>query len=970
MDKIYLLDAYALIYRSYYAFMSRPMHNRKGINTSAIFGFTKFLRDLIVRETPRYLGVAFDPKGGSFRKELFPAYKANRSETPEDIIVAVPYIKSILEAMRIPCLEVAGYEADDVIGTLSVRAAAEGYEVYMVTPDKDFGQLLQPNVYIYRQGKSGDGVEIIGAEQIKEKYGIADPQQVIDILALWGDAADNIPGVAGIGEKGAAKLVGEFGTVENIIANIDKLKGRQRENIIAGEEQLRLSKRLATIETDVPVEFSVEALRMSDPDCDRLRELYTELDFNMFLREMDGSRPTPFNKALCTGASAGVVQNSGTETTTGETVGAGNTTVQYDLFGAPMQSDLFGGDKIVGSDSRQTTADTEGASDVFSGAYKNISFSEHIYTTISGDDEIASLVARLTEVGEFAFALKTTSERCTDCRIVGVAFSTAEGKAWYIHVADDEQHRLHLLKPLFENPDIAKISHDIKFPIMALARAGITLNGFKYDTMLLHYLLDPESRHTMDYLSRLYLDYLPVEIESLTGRGARQLTIDLLAPEQLAEYCAEYADIVFRLRNILWPKVVSAGLEPLYRRIEEPLIEVLADMELTGVKIDAEQLAEYGRELTVEMERLEAHIRELTGLPDLNVNSSRQLGVALFEKLRITAKPKRTKTKQYSTDEEYLTTLIDRHPVVEMVLEYRTLKKLLSTYIEALPQMADSETGRIHTSFNQAVTATGRLSSTNPNLQNIPIRTEQGRRIRKAFVPSEAGRQILSADYSQVELRLMAHLSGDKALIEAFRNGEDIHSATASRLFGVPLAEVTAEQRRKAKTVNFGIIYGISAFGLKQRMRNMTLEEARATIEGYFKAYPQVREYMDRVVEEARERGYVETLFGRRRYLPDIRSANSTVRSLAERNAINAPLQGSAADIIKLAMIAVYREFRTRGLQSKLILQVHDELVIDMLECERTEVETIVVDAMHNAAVLSVELAVDCGVGADWLEAH
>ena len=956
MEKIYLLDAYALIYRSYYAFMTHPMHNRAGINTSAIFGFTKFLRDIIVREKPRYLGVAFDPKGGSFRKELYPEYKANRSETPEDIVIAVPYIKRILEAMKIPCLEVAGYEADDVIGTLSVRAAASGYEVYMVTPDKDFGQLLQRNVYIYRQSKGNEGAEIVGAEQIMEKYGIADPKLVIDILALWGDAADNIPGVPGIGEKSAGKLVGEFGTVENILANTDKLKGRQKENIIAGRDQLLLSKRLATIDTDVPMEISFESLRMRDPDCNMLREIYSELDFNMFLREMDGRHPSPFNKALGGGDPCA------------ENVLAEQKISQHKSTAAAATVDAVQSDLFAAADS---AANSVAGSPEFSGNYKTISVSVHDYSVVRSGEELAVLAGRLAACSEFSFQIKTSAENCTACRILGIAFSISSGEACYVPAdADGGDTYLQLLKPVFENPDIAKAGHDLKFSIMVLGRAGIRLRGFKYDTMLLHYLLDPESRHGLDYLSRYYLDYLPADLETISGRGIRQLSAEPVDEDRLSEYCSERADIVLRLKNILWPKVSESGLEDLYRNIEEPLIEVLADMELTGVKIDAERLAAYGRELTVEMERLESQIREITGIPDLNVNSSRQLGVALFEKLRITAKPKRTKTKQYSTDEEYLTSLSERHPVVEMVLEYRAIKKLLSTYIEALPQLADPETGRIHTSYNQAVTATGRLSSTNPNLQNIPIRTEQGRLIRKAFVPSAEDRLILSADYSQVELRLMAHLSGDKALIEAFRHGEDIHTATASRLFGVALPDVTPEQRRKAKTANFGIIYGISAFGLRQRMRNISMEEAKAIIDGYFAAYPQIREYMNRVIVEARDRGYVETLFGRRRYLPDIRSANATVRSLAERNAVNAPIQGSAADIIKIAMITVWREFRERGLKSKLILQVHDELVVDMLKSERDEVEAIVVNAMRNAASLSVELSVDYGVGSDWLEAH
>lgn len=940
MERVYLLDAYALIYRSYYAFMGRPMRNRQGMNTSAVFGFTKFLRDIISREHPRYMGVAFDPKGGTFRNELYPAYKANRSETPEDIIVSVPYIKRILAAMRIPCLEVAGYEADDVIGTLATKAAADGYEVYMVTPDKDFGQLVGHGIYIYRQRRNGEGVEIVGSEQLKERYGISDPHLVADMLALWGDAADNIPGVQGIGEKGAAKLVAELGTVDNILANADRLKGRQKENILAGRQQLLLSKTLATIRTDVPIEFVPEELSVKEPDGDALREVYRELDFGMFLREMEtpgGGRAT---------ADGGQVEASPAR------AAAHGTAVQRDLFG--------------------NEADGAAVSEAAAAGCRTVADTEHCYHTVTTDEELRSMAEALSGYGELCFDVETTGFDCYTNRIVGISFCVREGEAYYVPVPEGEDGRkvLSQLKPLLEEPSVAKIGQNIKFDIMALAVAGIRVGGFLYDTMIMHYLLDPESRHGMNYLARYYLNYSPVEIESLIGRGSRQITMDRVPLAAIAEYCAEDADVTMRLKNVLWPKIEGSAFERLYREIEEPLIGVLADIELTGVRIDTDLLADYGRELSEEMASIEARIREAAGVPDLNINSARQLGTVLFEKLRIDPKPKRTKTKQYSTEEEYLVSLADRHPVVNMVLEYRGIKKLLSTYIEALPQLVNPVTGRVHTSFNQAVTATGRLSSTNPNLQNIPVRTEQGRRIREAFVPSDDEHLLLSADYSQVELRLMAHLSGDEALIEAFRHGEDIHRATAARLFGIPLAEVTAEHRRKAKTANFGIIYGISAFGLRQRMGNISMEEAKSIIDGYFAAYPGVKEYMERVVAEARDRGYVETIFGRRRYLPDIRSGNANVRSLAERNAINAPIQGSAADIIKIAMNRVDREFCRQGLRSKVILQVHDELVVDMLRSEQERVTDIVREAMSGAAQLKVELVVDCGVGRNWLEAH
>lgn len=960
MERIYLLDAYALIYRSYYAFMSRPMRNSRGINTSAVFGFVKFLRDIIMKETPHYLGVAFDPKGGNFRNELFPAYKANRSETPEDIIIAVPYIKRILEAMGIPCLEVPRYEADDVIGTLASKAAAAGYEVYMVTPDKDFGQLVRENVYIYKQRKSSDEIEIIGCPELKEHYGIDDPRLIIDILALWGDASDNIPGVMGIGEKGAMKLVNEYGTVENILARVDELKGKQKENIIAGREQLLLSKTLATIDVDTPIDFIPSALKMENPDCDALREVFKELEFNMFLREMDSTRQTPFVKAV-KGAPpcSSVVPVMGS----GEVSSATDTLVQRDLFGNP----------VAVSDSKNNVAKESVLmfDESSSGGYKTIADVPHQYHTITTPQQLSSLVARLSREEAFCFDTETAGFDCRTDRIVGISFSAKEGEAYYVPISEgDEDGFLKMLKPLFEEASIAKIGQNIKFDIMVLSVAGVEVCGFKYDTMILHYLLDPESRHNMNHLARFYLNYSPIEIETLIGRGSKQLTMDIVPLDAVAEYGAEDADVTFRLKNVLWPQVEEMGFGNLYRDIEEPLIGVLAEIELTGVKIDVEQLREYGRELNIEMDAIERRIREIAGVPDLNVNSSRQLGIVLFEQLRIDPKPKKTKTKQYSTDEEYLTYLSDRHPVVDMILEYRGLKKLLSTYIEALPMLVSPVTGHVHTSFNQAVTSTGRLSSTNPNLQNIPIRTPQGRRIREAFVPSDAQHLILSADYSQVELRLMAHLSGDEALIEAFRQGEDIHRATAARLFGITQQDVTAEHRRKAKTANFGIIYGISAFGLKQRMGNISMEEAKQIIDGYFRAYPKVKEYMERVVVEARDNGYVETIFGRRRYLPDIRSGNSVVRSLAERNAINAPIQGSAADIIKIAMSRVQGRFRAEGIRSRMILQVHDELVVDMLRDEQERVVAIVKETMESAAQLSVRLVADYGVGDNWLTAH
>ena len=964
MKKLYLVDAYAMIYKAYYAFMGRPMRNRAGLNTSAVFGFAKFIRDLVVRETPRYLGVAFDPRGGSFRRELYPEYKANRAATPEDIELSIPYIKRILGAMRIPVLEMERYEADDVIGTLSAKAAGDGYTVYMVTPDKDFGQLVGERVFIYKQSRSGEGTEIIGPEQIKEHYGISDPRQVIDILALWGDASDNIPGVPGIGEKSAAKLVSEYGSVENLLARADSLKGKQKENILASRDQLLLSKELATIKLDVPIDFVPSELEMERPDCRELVEIYRELDFNMFIREIEGDRPSPFREVCC---EAGEREPAAPQARIEEqkNISAGRNA-------APVQRDLFGGGAGFpeGELSDDPALRSEFAAAEAAG-YSTLLTTPHDYRIASALDEVAALAEELGRRSEVCFDTETTGFDCFTSRIVGISFAVAEYEAWYVPLSpDDEQEKLSLLKPVLENPGIAKIGQNIKFDLTMLAQAGIEVAGFLYDTMILHYLLDPESRHGMTYLANKYLTYSPVEIESLIGRGSRQIDMSQVPVERAAEDGAEDADVTLRLKNVLWPLVEEQNLAELYRTVEEPLIRVLARMETVGVKIDAVQLAEYGRTLRRELAAIEDRIREATGMTDVNLNSSRQLGIILFERLRIDAKPKRTRTGQYSTDEEYLLSIADRHPVVGMVLEYRGIKKLLSTYVEALPELVNPVTGRIHTSFNQAVTSTGRLSSTNPNLQNIPIREEQGRQIRKAFVPSDRDHVLLSVDYSQVELRLMADLSGDEALIDAFRHGEDIHSATASRLFGVPLPEVTAEQRRRAKTANFGIIYGISAFGLKQRIVDISLQEAREIIEGYFASYPGVKKYMDDVIARAREDKYVTTIFGRRRWLPDIDSANSVARSLAERNAINAPLQGSAADIIKLAMIRVDGELRRRGLSSRMILQVHDELVLDVPRSELEEVRALVCDAMENVVHLKVALTADAGYGDNWLEAH
>lgn len=966
MEKLFLVDAYAQIFRVYYAFAGRPMRNREGLNTSPIFGFTKFLRDIIINERPHYLGVAFDPKGGNFRNQLFPDYKANRSETPEDIIAAVPYIKEILKAMRIPILEVAGYEADDVIGTLSHKAAAAGYDVYMVTPDKDFGQLVGPTVRIYKQRKGGEGVEIVGPAEIKEHYGFDDPRKVIDILALWGDASDNIPGVKGVGEKGAIKLVNEFGTVEEILADTTRLKGKQRENVEAGAEQLRLSKVLATISLDAPIEFVPSELAMCAPDCEALREIYRRLDFNMFLREMELSAHSPFNGMVCPEASAvGRVEPAKEEPQ------QPSQPVATDLFGNPIEAPK----QPAPASATPSEPSLGGDFDLFSQAtplYQTIDTVEHSYTLVDTPELLSQVVEKLSAAPLLSFDTETSGLDYHTDHVVGIGLAATPHEAFYVPMGPDNRTEvLATLRPLLENEAIEKVGQNIKFDLLMLRREGVEVGGKLWDTMIMHYLIDPESRHGMNHLAQTLLGYQPIEIETLIGRGAKQLTMDRVAVADVAPYCSEDADITLQLYHTLLPKLSEVGALELYNSIEEPLIRTLADMEWEGVKVDVAQLADYGCELGVQLATLESDIRSLAGMPDLNVNSSRQLGVALFEVLKIDSKPKRTKTKQYSTEEEYLQFLSDRHPIVPKILEYRGTKKLLSTYVEALPALVNPATGRIHTSYNQAVAATGRLSSANPNLQNIPVRDDQGRRIREAFVASDSDHILLAADYSQVELRLMAHMSGDKAMIEAFRSGEDIHRDTASRLFHVATAEVTPDQRRKAKTANFGIIYGISAFGLRQRMGNeMSIGEAKAIIDGYFASYPAVKEYIDRTIAEAKNNGFVQTIFGRKRYLPDINSANANVRSLAERNAINAPLQGSAADIIKIAMAEVARRLKAEGLRSKMILQVHDELIVDTLVSEKPQVEKILREEMEGAAQLAIPLVVDVGEGANWLEAH
>ena len=958
MKKLFLVDAYALIFKYYYAFLGRPMRNRAGMNTSVVFGFVKFLRDIQKRERPDLLGVAFDPKGGSFRRDIFPEYKANRSETPEDILLSVPYVKRVLEAMCIPILEVEGYEADDVIGTLSQKGVEAGYDVYMVTPDKDYGQLVRDHCRIYKQRGAEGSIEIVGREAIREKYGIDDPQLVRDILALWGDASDNIPGVPGIGEKSACKLVQEWGTVENILDNVSKIKGKQGEKIAEWADNLRLAKRLTTICLDVPIPFREEDLTVCEPHIDELRGVFAELDFKAFMNDLANLAPP---EALPEGP------RQEAQTQLAEMARAKSAAAKKAALAG--QGNLFGDPVVQMPEVREVpVAELQAEADAMQLA--TAQNTPHEYTLVESAAQLREVVAEVGRYEEFCFDTETTGFDIFNDRIVGLSLAVEPFKAWYVPFKEENTPEYaEIVRPLFEDERIAKIGQNIKFDLMVLRRLGIEIWGRKYDTMILHYLLDPESRHNMNALSERYLNYKPIEIETLIGKGSKQLTMDLVNVERVKEYAAEDADVTLRLKQVLYPQVEEIGLQHLYFEVEEPMIAVLADIEMAGVRIDTGALAVYAVELNRKLGELEAAIRTEAGEPNLNINSARQLGEVLFAKMRIAEKPKMTRTKQFCTDEDYLQSFARKHRIVDLILEYRGVKKLLSTYVEALPQLVNRTTGRIHTSFNQAVTATGRLSSTNPNLQNIPVRDDMGRRIRKAFIPSDDDHLLLSADYSQVELRLMAHLSGDESLISAFEHGEDIHTATAAKLFNKPLGEVTPEERRRAKTANFGIIYGISAFGLSQRLE-IPRKEAKEIIDGYFASYPKVKEYMDNVVAKAKEEGFVSTIFGRRRYLNDISSHNAVARGLAERNAVNAPIQGSAADIMKIAMIDVHRRFAAEGIRSRVILQVHDELVVDMLRSEQERVTKIVTECMESAAQLKVRLIADAGIGGNWLEAH
>ena len=920
--KLFLIDAYALIYRSYYAFLKNPRINSKGINTSAIFGFINSLEDVLKRENPTHIAVAFDPQGPTFRHEAFEQYKAQREETPEVIRQSVPIIKEIIAAYNIPILEVPRFEADDVIGTIAKQAERQDFEVFMMTPDKDYGQLVSEHIFMYRPKFGGD-YEVMGEPEVLAKYNLRSTEQVIDLLGLMGDAADNIPGCPGVGEKTAQKLLAEFGSIDNLLANTDRLKGAQKRKVEENKEQIRFSKFLATIKTDVPISFDAAHCVREKPDIARLKAIYTELEFRTFINKLEGE---PVKR-----------KQEG-----------------------PVQGDLFA---IFAAESTSETKNV---------ALADLTSTPHVYHIVDTEEKRAELGRFLSNQEFFAFDTETDALDPLRAKLVGFSFSVTEGEAWYVPVPEGDEEAMAVVahfSPALQDAKIQKIGQNIKYDILVMRRYGVKVAGALWDTMIAHYLLNPELHHGMDYLAETYLHYHTKPIEELIGpKGKGQLSMRQVALPVIAEYAAEDADITLRLKHYFAPKLEQEELLPLFRDIEMPLVYVLADMEATGVTLDTEALRQSSEVLTAQLSEIEQEIYEMADMT-FNINSTRQVGEVLFDRLKLNEKAKKTKTGYYSTSEDVLEKLRGKHPIVERLLAYRGLKKLLSTYIDALPALIHAETGKIHTSFNQAVTATGRLSSTNPNLQNIPVRDELGREIRKAFIPDNDDCLFFSADYSQIELRIMAHLSGDPHMIEAFRSGADIHAATAAKIYGVPIEEVTSDMRRKAKTANFGIIYGISVFGLAERL-GISRSESKELIDGYFKTYPRIREYMDESIEVARKQGYVETIFKRKRFLPDIHSHNAVVRGYAERNAINAPIQGSAADVIKLAMVRIFQRFEDEGLRSKMILQVHDELNFNVYRNEAERVKQIVLEEMERVMPLRVPLIADCGEGKNWLEAH
>ena len=928
MDKLFLLDAYALIYRSYYAFIKNPRINSKGLNTSAIMGFCNTLNEVLEKEKPTYIGVAFDPHGPTFRNEAYPAYKAQREETPEDIRASVPIIKDILRAYRIPILQMDGYEADDVIGTLALKLSGNSesseksdISVYMLTPDKDYGQLVRKNVFIFRP-RHGGGYETMSPETVCEKYAISSTDQVIDLLALMGDSADNFPGCPGVGEKTAAKLIEQFGTIENMLDHTDEIKGKLREKVEAAVDDIKMSKFLATIKTDVPIQVTLDDLKLEEPNEEELRKLFTELEFKAFAdRVLNKTKQTPKK--------------------------------------VDAQPDLFGFFTPEGSDEPKFSS------------FETLKTTAHDYKLIENVEDAQKLCDFLLTKRFLSLDTETTSTNAIDAELVGLSFAVKEKEAWYVAVPANREEALQIVnifKPVYENPEILKIGQNIKYDLEVLANYGIELKGELWDTMIAHYLIQPELHHNMDYMAEVYLNYQTIHIDELIGpRGKNQKSMRDLSPTQVYEYAAEDADITLRLKNVLEPKLKDAGVVDLFYQIEMPLVRVLAEMEMNGVLIDTDSLKETSELFTMRLMELEHRIYELAG-EEFNIASPKQVGDILFGKLQIIEKPKKTKTGQYVTNEETLQTLRSKHEIVEKILEHRGLKKLVGTYVDALPKLINPRTGHIHTSFNQTITATGRLSSSDPNLQNIPIRGEDGKEIRKAFIP-EPGCLFFSADYSQIELRVMAHLSEDENMIKVFREGKDLHAATAATIYKKGIDEVSRDERTKSKRANFGIIYGITVFGLAERLE-IDRNEARQLIDGFFQTFPQVHDYMERSKEMVRQKGYAETVFHRRRYLPDIHSHNATVRGFAERNAINAPIQGSAADIIKVAMVRIYKRMKDEGLKSKMILQVHDELNFSVLPEEKERMERLVLEEMQGAFTLKVPLIADAGWGDNWLEAH
>lgn len=920
MNKLFLLDAYALIYRAYYAFIKNPRINSKGMNTSAIMGFVNTLNEILTKEQPTHIGVAFD-HGKTFRDEAFPSYKAQREETPEDIRASVPIIKQIIKAMHIPVLQVDGFEADDVIGTLATKAGKAGITTYMLTPDKDYGQLVSDNVFMFRP-RHGGGYETMGPSEVCEKYDLSSTSQVIDLLALMGDSADNFPGCPGVGPKTAAKLIAEFGSIDNMLANSSKIKGKLREKVESAVDDIRMSKFLATIRTDVPIDLNLDELKVEEPDFTQLAEIFTELEFKSLLDKFI-KKPQQQPKV------------------------------------ANMQLDLF---------AENPTNDAVNAE--FS-SFESLKTTPHEYKLIETEEDARKLFDFFITKQILCLDTETTSINPIDAELVGLSFSVEEGKAFYVAIPAERKKAeriVNIFKPLYESTKILKIGQNIKYDMEVLMNYGVRLAAPMFDTMLAHYVLQPEQKHNMDILAETLLNYQTIHIDELIGpKGKSQKNMRDISPADICDYAAEDADITLRLYNVLKPRLKEADVEDLFYNIEMPLVPVLAEMEMNGVLLDTNALAETSKVFTDRMTQIEKNIYELAG-HQFNIASPKQVGEVLFGEMKIVDKPKKTKTGQYVTSEEVLQQLRSKAPIVDHILEHRGLKKLLGTYVDALPKLINPHTRHIHTSFNQAVTATGRLSSSDPNLQNIPVRGEDGKEIRKCFIP-EPGCLFFSADYSQIELRVMAHLSGDKNMIEAFREGYDIHAATAARIYKEDINDVTRDQRTKAKRANFGIIYGITVFGLAERLE-ISRDEAKQLIDGYFETFPQVHDYMEKAKQLAREHGYAETFFHRRRYLPDITSHNATVRNFAERNAINAPIQGSAADIIKIAMIRIYERFRREGIKSKMILQVHDELNFSVLPEEKEQVEKIVLEEMQNAYTLQVPLVADSGWGNNWLEAH